>query len=540
MLISRHLVTSCAVLGLLVVGERVVTAQTHTAKDLLESPRASSRPVSQVPGQPLPDGTRSPSPLPSTPSDNTPPGPPSPGVTPVDSAPVPDAPAPNYLNPSGNPLIFPTNPDEVNIRVVQPITLVQAIELALRNNKDIQTARTDLEIARAQLTEAQADLLPTGTAETSLTQDQSAAARRQNDLSRQQGLPGNAAIDSTNFTGNVQITYGVYTGGQRAANIRRAEAEIRRRQLEVERVSEETRFNATDAYYELQRRDAQVAIAQASIEDASQSLRDAQLLEQAGLGTRFAVLQAEVDLATANQDLTRAIADQRIARRQLAQILSIGQHVELTAADEIREAGTWGLSLNDSIVLAYKNRAELEEQLLQRNISEQDRQIAISDVIPKVDLIGQANFIDDLQDNAALATGFSAGARVRWTFFDGGRAFARARQAERNIDRADTEFARRRDEIRRQVEEAYYNLIANQENIRTAQLSITSATESLRLARLRFQAGVGTQTDVINSQRDLTDARSRYLQAIVDYNRSLNSLQRSISNLPDNRLFEIR
>ncbi len=39
----------------------------------------------------------------------------------------------------------------------------------------------------------------------------------------------------------------------------------------MERVSEQTRFDATDAYYELQRGDAQVAISQASIEDASQS-----------------------------------------------------------------------------------------------------------------------------------------------------------------------------------------------------------------------------------------------------------------------------
>ncbi|MFN7338568.1 MAG: TolC family protein, partial [bacterium] len=334
--------------------------------------------------------------------------------------------------------------------------------------------------------------------------------------------------------------YGVYTGGERAAQIKRAEKVIRQQELEVERVSEQTRFDATDAYYELQRGDAQVAIAQASIEDASQSLRDAQLLEQAGLGTRFAVLQAEVDLANANQDLTRAISTQRISRRRLAQILSVGQHIELTAADEIREAGTWGLSLNDSIVLAYKNRAELEQQLLQREISEQDRSIAISAVIPQVDLLGEYNVLNDLSDSAGFGDGFSVGGRIRWTFFDGGRAFAQARQAERNIDRADTEFSLRRNEIRLQVEESYYNLISNQENIKTSQKSIESATESLRLARLRFQAGVGTQTDVINSQRDLTDARSSYLQAIVDYNKSLNSLQRAISNLPDNRLFEVR
>ncbi|NCQ71580.1 MAG: TolC family protein [Microcystis aeruginosa L111-01] len=506
MLLLRYGITVSAVLGLIFLAESSVKAQTQSAADLLKKPRPTANPVSQLPG-------------PSA----------APATTEADTK------APNYLNPSGNPLIFPTKPDEVNIRVVQPITLNQAIELALKNNQTLQTARINLEIARAQLKEQQAALLPTASAEASITQDQSALAQRQNELAGTDNPE-----DSTNLQGNVQIVYGVYTGGERAAQIKRAEKVIRQQELEVERVSEQTRFDATDAYYELQRGDAQVAIAQASIEDASQSLRDAQLLEQAGLGTRFAVLQAEVDLANANQDLTRAISNQRISRRRLAQILSVGQHIELTAADEIREAGTWGLSLDDSIVLAYKNRAELEQQLLQREISAEDRSIAISAVIPQVDLLGAYNVLNDLSDEAGFGDGFSVGGRIRWTFFDGGRAFARARQAERNIDRADTEFSLRRNEIRLQVEESYYSLISNQENIKTSQKSIESATESLRLARLRFQAGVGTQTDVINSQRDLTDARSRYLQAIVDYNRSLNSLQRAISNLPDNRLFEVR
>jgi OMF family outer membrane factor len=108
------------------------------------------------------------------------------------------------------------------------------------------------------------------------------------------------------------------------------------------------------------------------------------------------------------------------------------------------------------------------------------------------------------------------------------------------MDLAETEFARLRNSIRLEVEEAYYNLIANKENIDTAAKNVETATEQLRLARLRFQAGVGTQTDVINSQRDLTNARSRYLDAIVNYNQSLNALQRAVSNLPDNQLFEQR
>ena len=290
----------------------------------------------------------------------------------------------------------------------------------------------------------------------------------------------------------------------------------------------------------MQGTDAQVAIAKASVEDASQSLRDARLLEQAGLGTRFDVLRAEGDLATAYEAVTRAVSDQRIAQRRLAQILGVGQKVELTAAEKITQAGKWTMSLENSIVQAYKNRAELEQQLLQVDIYEQDRFIALSSIQPKVDFLATYNYQNNFDNSVGLVDGYSFAARVRWTFFDGGRAFAEARKANRDMDSAQTQFAKQRDQIRFDVEESYYTITSTEENIKSTQTNVVRFEEALRLARLRFQAGVGTQTDVINAQRDLANARGRFLQAIVGYNQALNKIQRAVSNLPDNNLFEIR
>lgn len=453
-------------------------------------------------------------------------------------------PAPENLDPNANPLQFPTQAEEVKIGETQQITLNQAIELALRNNKDLREARITLERRQDELDESQSAWLPNLNTQVELNRQGQTTNNFQQGFDPSTGQsvlePVEDFDESTNFQGNLELSYDIYTGGSRGAQIERAERTLRQTELEVERLVEETRFNATDRYYLLQNADAQVAIAQAAVEDAAQSLRDARLLEEAGLGTRFDTLRSEVDLARANQDLTSAISEQRVARRRLAETLSVGQQIELTAADEIREAGGWELSLEESIVQAYKNRAELEQQLLQRDISEQDRLIALADIKPQIDIFARYNFADNFDDEFGISDGYTLGARMRWTIFDGGRAFARARQQERNIDLADNAFARQRNSIRLQVEEAYYNLVANQENIETTRLNVERAEESLRLARLRFQAGVGTQTEVIDSQRDLTEARSQFLQAIIGYNRSLNALQRAISNQPDNRLFELR
>lgn len=456
-------------------------------------------------------------------------------------------PAPESVNPNSNPLNFPTKPQEVKAKVT-PITLSQAIEIALRNNKQLEGARVVLDRSRAQLSEAVAAQFPSLDLSTDFEYSKSSSVELQNkrlfENFRQAVDSGQPASfnpndeTSTTITPQIELSYNIYTGGRIGAGVTRAEKQLRRDQLEVEVTLEDTRFTATRDYYALQNADAQVAIEQARVEDATQTLRDAQLLEQAGLGTRFDVLQAEVQLANANQTLTRAIADQRSARSQLAQTLSVAPDIQLTAADEIRESGTWQLPLEDSVVLAFKNRAELEQQLLDREVSEQDRRIALADRLPQVSLFANYNVFDNFDDAFEVTDGYAFGARLRWSLFDGGRAQARAQQAESNIALAETRFADQRNQVRLQVEQAYYDLIANKENIATSQQSIVTARESLRLARLRFQAGVGTQTDVINSQTELTTSRGNFLRAIIGYNQALNILQRAVSNYPDTGLFK--
>lgn len=453
----------------------------------------------------------------------------------------PDTLAPEYLNPSANPLLFPTRAEEVQIRTNQPITLQQALELGRKNNRELQAAQLTLERSQFSLQEALADEFPSAGVILDFSRSDSASARISNagriDNPLSQFFDRNTV--STTFNGTLQLSYDLYTAGRRPASIRAAEKQVRFQELEVERIAQQLRLNITRAYYSLQESDAQVEISQAAVTDAAQSLRDAQLQEQAGLGTQFDVLQAQVQLANANQDLTRAQSQQRISRRQMVQLLSLAQPVEISAADPIEVAGNWDLSLEQSIVLAFKNRAELEQQLLQRDISEQRRRIALAAVRPQATLTASYNILGVLDDNLGPAQGLALGARLQWNFFDGGAARARARQETTSKEIAEANFASQRNQFRFDVEQAFFTLNANRENIQTASFALERAQESLRLARLRFQAGVGTQTDVINQQTELTRARGNRLRAILDYNRALADLQRAISNLPDSNLFDL-
>ncbi|NEP31069.1 MAG: TolC family protein [Moorea sp. SIO3B2] len=412
------------------------------------------------------------------------------------------------------------------------------MELAKRNNQELQQAQLTLERNQFVLQEALTAWYPSLSTSAAINYADSASGQVTDELRAQQGLlPINEPSGS--FTAALRLEYNLYTGGQRPAQVRVAEEQLKLQQLEVERLSEEIRLQVTLAYYNLQEADARVEISQAAVTESAQILRDTELLEQAGLGTRFEVLQQQVELANDSQGLTNALSDQRIARRQLAELLNLSQSAEITAADPIEIAGSWDLSLEQSLILSYKNRSELEQQLVQRKINKEQRTIALAPVRPQLSVFGQIDLADSLNDTLGFGDGYSVGAQFQWNFFDGGAAMARARQEDIDVALAESSFANQRDQIRFEIEQAYSQLNSNEESIETASFALEVAEESLRLARLRFQAGVGTQTDVINQQTALTRARINQLTAILGYNRALANLQRAVSNLPDSKVSDI-
>jgi outer membrane protein TolC len=510
---------------------------------------SSSSTVAQAASEslPLPGNTSPTTPAePETPSD-------APGVQPLpgdgDRTPLPTTaastpvPAPDYLDSDPNPLLFPTDPEEVQIVGIQPITLRQAWELAQRNSRELQSSLLELERTRAQLREAQAANSPTLQLQTDLTADENQQSNSSLATTEEDDI-------NLTLSGTLQLSYDLFTSGTRSSNIRANERQVRFQELQVETVAEQLRLDVANDYYDLQQADEQVRISQASLDESLRSLRDAEALERAGVGTRFDVLQAQVDVANSQQELTQNLSEQEIARRQLARRLNLAETINVVSADPVEVAATWDLTLDESIVLAYRNRAELQQQLLQREINNYQRRAALGELGPQVSLFANYSASDlvnatDSSVNSLVSNQnndfndtYSFGVRLNVNLYDGGAARARADQQRANIAIAETQFADTRNQVRFDVEQAYSSLQANSQNIGTTTLALEQATEALRLARLRFQAGVGTQTDVLRSQTELTRSEVNQLNAILGYNRSLVQLQRAVSNLPDGYLAE--
>ena len=471
-----------------------------------------------------------------------------PPETPSLSAPA-TVPAPDFLTTPANPLLFPTKPEEVKLQGVRSLTLQETIELAERNNRELAISRLQVQQQQAAVRESQAGLYPTLDLQSNLNRSLSAsgtigikagqaaaieqfgseAAARS---FSPQSFSRSIADESTSWDTSLQLNYDLYTSGSGGARRKIAAGNLRAAELAMERVREQLRLDVTGEYYDLQEANEQVKINEQASRNSEQGLKDVINQERAGLGTKFEVLRSEVQLADNQQRLINSLANEEISRRRIVQRLSLPEFVTISAADAVRPAGSWKLNLEDTIVMAYKQRVELEEQLVQRDISEAGRKQALSALGPRIQLRASYNLLKIFEQPVSeFSSGYSVAAVATWRLFDGGAARSQAQQQEIGKQIAETTFTQRRNLIRFQVEQSYATLTSNGKNIATTTKALGQACEARRLAKLRFDAGVGTQTDVLNAETDLTRSAGSRVTAILNYNRSIAQLLRAVSNV---------
>jgi len=423
-------------------------------------------------------------------------------------------------------LVVPTTPSQVKLERSNPVTLEELLDLVEKNNSDVIQARIAVERARAVLQESEAGRSPTVSGSLQYSYNDSAQAR----LSNINNNLSNNTI-SNPLSGTLGINYNIFDSGVNDNSIRASENNLRIAESELSRAKQVVRLSIVTAYYNLQNTDETIRIRLKAVENSQKSLEDTKSRERAGVGTKFDVLQSEVQLANAKQELLNAEAAQLVARRELARQINYPGTLDITAADKIAPVSEWKLPIEETILLAVRNRAELDIRKLEREVARDRASTALARLGPQVSVFANLNTASEFSSGGGIGTGYQLGARLDWSLYDGGRASAQVNQFKADQALAEVRFEQAARQARYDVEESYINQRSRFQQIETAAIAVKQAEEALRLARLRLDAGVGTQLEVITAESDLTRADVNRVQAIIGYNQSRANLERAISGL---------
>jgi OMF family outer membrane factor len=432
---------------------------------------------------------------------------------------------------------LPVKPSQVRIQELRPISLRQAVNLAEVNNPSLKAVASQVEQAQSNLRAQIALWYPSLSLSSSALPSYQGGESSRADRTAVRIPPLSRTTTSIwQMDATLQASWRLIDP-TRTPTIAAARDQFEKAKNQYLIALRDLRLQVAQSYLDLQQSDDGVRIGQESVRASLVSLRDAKARFQAGVATKLEVLQAETQLARDQQVLTGFLAAQAIGRRLLATQLDLPQTITPTASDPSLVLGVWSPSLHESIVAAYAFREELDQVLLDISIANSDANAQLARSQPFLNIVnslttGRFNGYSRQAANEVLSGSYgwnvdnSVGLTFNWNFFDGGAAKARYRQDKQRAQENIYRFAERRDSIRRDVEESFYELEKNNRNITTTAQEVLSARESLRLARLRFQAGVTTQREVVDTQRDLTQAEVRYSSAISDYNKRLVELQR--------------
>ena len=431
-------------------------------------------------------------------------------------------------------LALPDAPSQVRIHELRPLTLEESLQLAEVNSPQLKAAASRVDQAKSGLRAAIAAWYP--------TVDLSASGLPEYFKSYSYRNPDFVTNNETygrqwRVNGSLQVSWDLINPA-RVPQIAAARDRFERAGDAYLIALRDLRLEVQTAYFALQQSDAGVRIGQDSVKASLVSYRDARARFNAGVNTKLEVLEAETQLARDRNILTTNLRDQNQQRRNLARVLDLPQDVTPTAATPARPMGSWEPSLQESIVAAYNYSEELDQLILDISINNSQANASLAAVQPVVRFVnstsasrtegqnGQTSRSDIDMGDFTYGVQNSTALTASWRLFDGGRARAEYRRSKQAAEESRLNFARTRDQIRFQVESSFFGLRAAIQNIDTTATEVLASRESLRLSQLRVQAGVGVQREVVNSQRDLTQAELKYARAITDYNRNLATLQR--------------
>lgn len=332
----------------------------------------------------------------------------------------------------------------------------------------------------------------------------------------------------------------IFTGGELQGQIGQAKANYRSMLSAEEQAYNEMKETATTGYFNMLNATNMKALRQESVDRLQAHLDNVIAQYNVGIVARADVLRSEVELANAQQNYITASNEYDVAEATLNNIIGTPLSTTLLLKDRLQ----YEPYENDmAYCLAYseQHRPELKQAEYAIDSAEAALVVARSGHMPKV----YANASNNWGGNGSDWPGdddenWSVGVTASMNVFDSGVTWSKIHAAQENLAKAKESQRQIKDNVELEVRTDYLNLREAEKRITTTQVAVASAEEDYHIAVVRYQAGVGTNIDVMDAQEALTQAKTNYYQALYNYNTSKAALNTSMGvgvPVPEPRTF---
>lgn len=396
-----------------------------------------------------------------------------------------------------------------------PISLHQAVQIALQKNPDAAAAQALVDAARANVKIVHANYLPQIDLGLSYTRQTYNYAASPGTSPSQWALfyKGQSNANAPYYFGGLNLSQTILDFGRTKGQVEVTQAQLEAAEHNLQFVRDQIYYNVRAAYYTVIAAEDAVNIQQAAVKDAERHLDQARAFHQFGAVPGIDVTSEQLALANAKLGLQQAEENQEVDRSQLATAMGLPVDQSPEPAESLGAPRQVG-NLKPLLAEAEKSREDLLAQFDQVKASMGNLLTAKAQLRPNLSL---STFLDFRNLTWPLVYNWSLGQMLAQSIFAGGANRARVRSAQAQEVAAQEDVASLRLLVDQQVFSALSGLRLAADQIDSATVADRYGRENLALAEGRYKEGVGNVVELNDAEFQATQAALQLISARYNY-----------------------
>ncbi|MDR1832451.1 MAG: TolC family protein [Fusobacteriaceae bacterium] len=395
--------------------------------------------------------------------------------------------------------------------MARELTLEQAVALAVDNSKDIKISELSKEIARLRVSTAFKTALPVAMYTGAFT-----TSEYNRQITEKRGVT--VTDERNSWSQAIRITQPLYRGGAIKSGIQGAKAYEKIADLQYLQTKVNVRIATIENYAAIVRNERNLYGLESALKElkARYSVQSEQLnlnmLTKADLlKTENAILEIESQIIGAQNNIS---VQTEMLRMKTG--LPKGTSIKVVQF-KVPKYLSRGIDLESDLKVA---RTESIAALLAKyavEYSDAERRYAMSEMLPKVNAFASYGAERTRFRHSYDDASWQAGVEVTWNVFDFGKAKDSYNIAKLELEQEKLSAKQTDDTIDTGVTSAYLELLRLEKLRDSKERAVAAARENYEIDLERYNAGVISTADYLQSEEAYRNAQVDHNQTIVDY-----------------------
>jgi outer membrane protein len=401
------------------------------------------------------------------------------------------------------------------------LTLKQTIQSAIKVNLELKSSQEETAAALAVKKARFTNFLPTFSAK-----------YQYNKLDEGTSIGGFATGADEEYSFVSSVTQPIFAGFSILRQYDIAKLGLNASEIKEKLMRQDIILQAKTVYFSLLKAQKLRKIAEETVVQIDAQRNVAENFYQVGMSPLNDLLQAQVELANAKQELIVARNTMENAESDFNTLLRRPINTPV-AIEDILDYSSFEKGLEYCLAQADKNRLEIKIADLEVEIAEKELQLAKKDYFPTINLEGNyfregTDWDVDGGEGIFDSRGWNILAVARWNFFEWGRTYYGTNEKRSRLSQAQFQKDQIFDNIQQEVKKAYLRTQEAERAIITVEKAIEQAKENFRINQERYNEQMGTSTDVLDAQTLLSKTMTNYYNALYIYKISKAALYRAM------------